>query len=179
MLWHGVQRDNQFTRQTHTDRQTGQVHGQHSVVWHQKKRSSPVLLWKVQWIITDTGYLRFRVSRGARRTLIPVPSSFLSQKQEPKWRTMMMMMFWINKRRKAASCRIHYRWLHQKACHICPALSYLDRGRPLCELVQLFLSFLPVVQEKQRRGQEEHAPQDNDEGTEHEGISKTQELPQG
>lgn len=42
----------------------------------------------------------------------------------------------------------------------------------------LFLGLLPVIQEKQRRGQEKHAPQDDDEGTEHEGIAQTEEPPQ-
>lgn len=41
----------------------------------------------------------------------------------------------------------------------------------------LFLGLLSVIQEKQCSGQEKHAPQDDDEGTEHEGIAQTQELP--
>lgn len=35
----------------------------------------------------------------------------------------------------------------------------------------LFVGLLPVIQEKQCSGQEKHAPQDDDEGTEHEGIA--------
>lgn len=42
----------------------------------------------------------------------------------------------------------------------------------------LFFSLLPVIQEKQGSGQEKHAPQDDDEGTEHEGIAQTEETPQ-
>lgn len=42
----------------------------------------------------------------------------------------------------------------------------------------LFLGLLPVIQEKQRSGQEKHAPQDDDKGTEHEGIAQTEEPPQ-
>lgn len=42
----------------------------------------------------------------------------------------------------------------------------------------LFLGLLPVIQEKQRCGQEKHAPQDDDEGTKHEGIAQAEEPPQ-
>lgn len=42
----------------------------------------------------------------------------------------------------------------------------------------LFLSLFSVVQEKQGSGQEKHAPQDDDERAEHEGIAQTEELPQ-
>lgn len=42
----------------------------------------------------------------------------------------------------------------------------------------LFLSLLSVIQEEQGRGQEKHAPQDNDEGTQHQGIAQTEEVPQ-
>lgn len=41
----------------------------------------------------------------------------------------------------------------------------------------LFLGLLSVVQEKQRSGQEKHAPQDDDKGTEHEGITQAEEPP--
>lgn len=42
----------------------------------------------------------------------------------------------------------------------------------------LFFSLLSVIQEKQGSGQEKHAPQDDDERTEHEGIAQTEETPQ-
>lgn len=42
----------------------------------------------------------------------------------------------------------------------------------------LFLGLLSVIQEKQSSGQEKHAPQDDDEGTEHEGIAQAEEPPQ-
>lgn len=71
-LWHLVQIDSRSNRQTQkrqtlgqTGRQTGQVHGQHSVVWHQESDGSrevrgaglsPHLLpGRVQWILADRG----------------------------------------------------------------------------------------------------------------------------
>lgn len=42
----------------------------------------------------------------------------------------------------------------------------------------LFLCLLPVVQEEQGSGQEKHAPQDDDEGTQHESVAQTEEPPQ-
>lgn len=42
----------------------------------------------------------------------------------------------------------------------------------------LLLSLLSVIQEEQGRGQEKHAPQDDDEGTQHQGIAQTEEVPQ-
>jgi len=53
-----------------------------------------------------------------------------------------------------------------------------DESFKQCLSHLLFLGLLPVIQEKQRRGQEKHAPQDDDEGTEHEGIAQTEEPPQ-
>lgn len=42
----------------------------------------------------------------------------------------------------------------------------------------LFLGLLPVVQEEEGGGQEKHAPKDDDEGAEHQGIAQTEEAPQ-
>lgn len=42
----------------------------------------------------------------------------------------------------------------------------------------LFLGLLPVVQEEEGRGEEKHAPQDDDEGAEHQGVAQTEEAPQ-
>lgn len=92
-------RDRQ-TRKRQTGRQTGQVHGQHSVVWHQESEgsdsSTPPPPWKVQWILADRGEEDTRcleaaadtqpstfspacdleaVQGGARRSLFPVVSS--------------------------------------------------------------------------------------------------------
>lgn len=67
-LWHLVQIDSRYNRQTdrqtdkrktlgRTGRQTGQVHGQHSVVQHQESEDfiTPPPPWKIQWILTDRG----------------------------------------------------------------------------------------------------------------------------
>lgn len=48
----------------------------------------------------------------------------------------------------------------------------------MCVSHLLFLRFLPVVQEEQGSGQEKHAPQDDDEGTQHESVAQTEEPPQ-
>lgn len=79
-------------------------------------------------------------------------------------------------RRLVILCQV---WLCiQVAPHLLVTWSYLDWRRGLCCLVTLGLGFIFVIQEIERGGQEKHAPQDDDEGTKHEGIAQTQEPPQ-
>lgn len=42
----------------------------------------------------------------------------------------------------------------------------------------LFVSLVSVIQEEKGCDQEKHAPQDDDEGAEHQGIAQTEEAPQ-
>lgn len=42
----------------------------------------------------------------------------------------------------------------------------------------LLLGLGTVTEEEESSGKEEHAPQDDDEGAEHEGVAQTQELPE-
>lgn len=46
-----------------------------------------------------------------------------------------------------------------------------------CVSLLLFLRLLPIVQEEEGSGQEKHAPKDDDEGTQHEGVAQTEEPP--